>query len=101
MRDHGKKRSSPPVFLKTWLNFRFRGQFEIKILIVPGHSDMNTTYISYESLEKINLSQRSSENGNFSADNFKKYSTSMGRHLSPQYGQVILVSRYPVLTAVN
>ena len=26
----------------------------------------------------------------------KKYSTSMGRHLSPQYGQVILVSGYPV-----
>ena len=31
----------------------------------------------------------------------KKYSTSMGRHLSPRYGQVILVSGYPVLTAVN
>ena len=31
----------------------------------------------------------------------KKYSTLMGRHLSPRYGQVILVSRYPVLTAVN
>ena len=38
---------------------------------------------------------------NLSADNFKKYSTSMGRHLSPRYGQVILVSGYPVLTAVN
>ena len=25
----------------------------------------------------------------------------MGRHLSPRYGQVMLVSRYPVLTAVN
>ena len=25
----------------------------------------------------------------------------MGRHLSPRYGQVILVSGYPVLTAVN
>ena len=36
-----------------------------------------------------------------SADNFKKYSTLMGRHLSPRYGQVILVSGYPVLTAVN
>ena len=43
-RDHGKKRSSPPVFLKNWLNFRVRGQFEIKILIVQGHSDINTTY---------------------------------------------------------
>ena len=31
----------------------------------------------------------------------KRYSTSMGRHLSPRYGQVILVSEYPVLTAVN
>ena len=31
----------------------------------------------------------------------KKYSTLMGRHLSPQYGQVILVSGYPVLTPVN
>ena len=25
------------------MNFRFRGQFEIKILIVRGHSDINTT----------------------------------------------------------
>ena len=33
-RDHGKKRSSPPVFLNNWLNFRVRGKFEIKILIV-------------------------------------------------------------------
>ena len=31
----------------------------------------------------------------------KRYSTSMSRHLSPRYGQVILVSGYPVLTAVN
>ena len=31
----------------------------------------------------------------------KKYSTSMGGHLSLRYGQVILVSGYPVLTAVN
>ena len=38
---------------------------------------------------------------NLSAGNFKKHSTSMGRHLSPRYGQVILVSGYPVLTAVN
>ena len=37
MRDHGKKRSSPPVFLKSWLIFRVRGQFEIKILTVWGH----------------------------------------------------------------
>ena len=31
----------------------------------------------------------------------KRYSTSKGRHLCPRYGQVILVSGYPVLTAVN
>ena len=31
----------------------------------------------------------------------KKYSASMGRHLSPRHGQVILVSGCPVLTAVN
>ena len=31
----------------------------------------------------------------------KKHLSSMGRHLSPRYGQVILVSGYPVLTAVN
>ena len=31
----------------------------------------------------------------------KKYSTSMGPHLSPRCRQVILVSGYPVLTAVN
>ena len=30
-RDH-KKRSSQPVFLNNWLNFRVRGKFEIKIL---------------------------------------------------------------------
>ena len=31
----------------------------------------------------------------------KRYSISTGRHLSPRYGQVILVSGYPVLRAVN
>ena len=38
---------------------------------------------------------------NLSADNFKKYLALMCRYLSPRYGQVILVSGYPVLTAVN
>ena len=42
--DHRKKRSSPPVFWKNWLNFLVRGQFKIKILIVRGHGDINTTY---------------------------------------------------------
>ena len=82
----------------SWLNFRVRGQFEIKILIVRH---INTTYFIWI-LKKIKLEpaiiwkpvpcQRITS---------KKYLTSMGRHLSPRYGQVILVSGYPVLTAVN
>ena len=56
-RDHGKKRSSPPVFLNNWPHFRVRGQFEIKILIVLGHSD-----IFHINLKKTNLSLRSFEN---------------------------------------
>ena len=32
------------AFLNNWLNFRFRGQFEIKMLIVLGHNDINTAY---------------------------------------------------------
>ena len=43
-RVDGKKRSSPPVFLKKWLNVCVRGQFENKILTLRGHSDINTTY---------------------------------------------------------
>ena len=35
------------------------------------------------------------KSSNLSADN------SVGRYLSPRYGQVILVSRYTILTAVN
>ena len=34
-------------------------------------------------------------------DNFKKILTLIGQHLSPRYSQVILVSGYPVSTAVN
>ena len=81
MRDHGKKRSSPPVFLKNWLNFRVRGQFEIKIVTVQGHSDL--TYISCESLEKINLSLRSFVTGNLSANNFKRILDLDGWTLEP------------------
>ena len=32
------------AFLNNWLNFRFRDQFEIKMLIVLGHNDINTAY---------------------------------------------------------
>ena len=74
-------------------NFRVRGQFELKILIVRH---INTTYFIWIFLKKLNLSLRLLQT-NLSADNFKKYLTSMGRHLSP----VILVSGYPVSTAVN
>ena len=46
-RDHGEKSekhlSSPLEFLNNWLNFRVRGQFEIKMLIARGQSDINTT----------------------------------------------------------
>ena len=62
-RDHGKKRSSPPVFKKNWLNFCVWGQFQIKIVIVRGDTDTNTTYLIW--IEKK-----------------VKYSTLMGRHLS-------------------
>ena len=44
----------------------------------------------------------SSKNINWSADSFQIYHvTSMSWHMSPQYGHVVLVSGYPVLTAVN
>ena len=47
-RNYGEKSekhlSSPPVFLNNRLNFRVQGQFEIKMLIVLGHSDINATY---------------------------------------------------------
>ena len=39
---------------------------------------------------------------NWSADSFQlNHVTSMSWHMSPRYGHVILVSGYPVLTAVN
>ena len=62
-----------------------------------SHIDINTTYFIWFFLKpviirKLVTCQRITS---------KKYSTSMGRHRSPRYGQVILVSGYPVLTAVN
>ena len=55
-RDYGEKSEkhlfSLLVFLNNWLSFRVRGQFEIKMSIVLGQSD----------IKKINLSLRSSEN---------------------------------------
>ena len=71
----------------------------MKILILRGHIDINTTYFIW--IIKKTWACDHLKTRNLSADNCKKYSTSMGRHLSPQCGQVILVSGYPVLTAVN
>ena len=56
-----------------------------------GDSDIKTTHLIWI-IGKISLSLRSFKTGHLSADNFKKFSTSMGRHLSPRCGQVILVS---------
>ena len=60
-------------------------------------------YLRGRRIEKVkeNNSILFLEIGNLSADNFKKYSTSMGRHSSPRFGQVILVSGCPVLIAFN
>ena len=45
---------------------------------------------------------RSSKTINWSADSFRiNHVTSMSWHMSPQYGRRILVSGYPVLTAVS
>ena len=70
-RDHGKKRSSPPVFLNNWLNFRVRGKFEVKILIVLGHSDINMTYFIYI-FKTQTWACGHLKSSNLSADNFKK-----------------------------
>ena len=62
-------------------------------------------FLSYRPRTECSISEFYNTNfilaSNLTADNFKKYSTSMGQHLSPRYGQVILVSGYPVLTSVN
>ena len=95
-----REKSKATVFpaCSSWLNFRVPGQFETKILIVRH---INTTYFIWifikSKLEPAIIwkpvpSQRITS---------KKHLTSMGRHLSPRYSQVILVSGYLVLTAVN
>ena len=40
-----KPLSSLLEYLNDWLNFRVRDQFEIKMLIARGHSDINTTLV--------------------------------------------------------
>ena len=87
------EKSKATVFpaCNSWLNFRVRGQFEIKILIVRH---INTTYFIW--IKKYILEP---------AIAWKLVTcqrvTLMGRHLSPRFGQVILVSGYPVSIAVN
>ena len=61
---------------------------------------MKTTYFICI-LKKLNLSLQSFEKKQLTTDNFKKHSNSVGRYLSPRYGQEILVSGYTVLTVVN
>ena len=89
--DHSESKVASFPTCKNWLNFRVRGQFEIKILLLQL---MNTTYFlcisknwtwTCDHLKTINLS----------AGNLKKYSTSMGRYLSPLYGQVDTGQRIP------
>ena len=58
----------------SWLDFRVRGQFEIKILIVRH---LNTTYLISIFLKKLNLSlfiilSPYLKTSNLSADNFQK-----------------------------
>ena len=95
------EKSKATVFpaCSSWLNFRVWGQFEIKILIVRH---INTSYFIWIFFRKSKLEpaiiwkpvpcQRITS---------KKCFTSMGRHLSPRFAQMILVSGYLVLTAVN
>ena len=82
----------------SWLNFRVQGQFEIEILIMRH---MNTIYFTWI-LKKIKLEPAITwKLVTCRPITSKKYLTLMGRHVSPRYGQVIVVSGYPVLTAVN
>ena len=101
-RNYGEKSekhlSSPSVFLNNRLNIRVQGQFRIKMLIVLGHSDISTTYFIWVTKKWACGHLKTS---NLTAGNLKQYWTWMGRHLSPRYGLVILVSGYLVSTAVK
>ena len=93
-------KSTATVFpaCNSWLNFRVRGQFKIKILIVrPKYTTYFIWFFKKKKLEpaiiwKLATCQRIPS---------KKYFTSMSWHMSPRYSHVILVSSYHVLTAVN
>ena len=70
-------------------------------LIVKGHSDKHIIYLIWiffkNKLEPAIIWKLVT----FQWITSKTYSASMGRHLRTRYGQVILVSGYLVLTAVN
>ena len=69
-------------------------------ILIVRHIKKNTTYFIW--IKKIKLEPAIiSKLVTCQRITSKRYSTSIGRHLSPQYGQVIMVSGYPVLTAVN
>ena len=87
-REKSKATAFPCFARNSWLNFRVRGQIEIKILIVRLNS-----FLMH--LKKWTWACDHLKTSKLSAD--KKFS--MGRYLSPRYGQVILVSGYPVFTA--
>ena len=91
----------PACILKNWLNFCLWGQFEIKIVIGRGDTHINTPYLIWILKKSKREPAIIWKRVNCQRITSKKYSTLMGRHLSPRYGQVILVSGYSVLTAVN
>ena len=66
-----------------------------------GDTDRNTTYLIWILKKSKHELAIIWKRVNCQRITSQKYSTLMGRHLGPRYGQVILVSRYPVLTAVN
>ena len=121
------EKSKATVFpaCNSWLNFCVRGQFEINILIVRQKYTTYFTWTSHDTIKwyrsadtlSCNWSQhwcpicvhyqfscalklsRKYENEHWSWSS--ETMNSMSWHMSPQYGHMIVVSGYPVLTAVN
>ena len=94
----GKSKATAFLACNSWLNFRVWGQFEIKILIVRV---TNTSYFLFI-LKKIELEPATIwKLVTYQGTTSKRICDLDGSILSPRYGQVMLVSGYPVLTAVN
>ena len=79
-------------FLAEWCSVRF--------LYLVLKSFRFTTYFLCI-LRKITWACDHLKTSNLSADNLKSHANTMGRYLSQLCGHLILVSGYPVLTAVN